>query len=345
MKRIGFLLLTLLIIILLGVGGLFGVGWYLNTAPDLSPVTSQVKVEKGENLASVAATLEENGIIRSGTLLRLISRWKGTETGIKAGTYRFKEGMTAMEVHDLLLEGDQILQRVTIPEGWTMSRIAAHLAEQRITPANGFLSAARDQDLLDRYGIPAETAEGYLFPDTYFFPKEYEPERVVGKMISTFYENLREIAPESEGFSGDRIHDIVKLASIVEREYRLEKEAPLIASVFKNRLEAGVGLDSCATVEYIITEIQGKDHPKFLTYDDLEIQSDYNTYRYRGLPPGPISNPGKIALEAAIYPADTDYWYFVLKDPESGSHYFSRDLSEHNRAKVVYLKGVKAPGN
>ena len=124
----------------------------------------------------------------------------------------------------------------------------------------------------------------------------------------------------------------------MEREYRLPKEAPLIASVFYNRLEHNIALSSCATVEYIITEVQGKKHPEYITYDDLRIKSPYNTYLNRGLPPTPICNPGAVSLEAAFNPPETDYLYFLLKDPETGEHHFSKRFAEHNNARVLYLK-------
>jgi UPF0755 protein len=130
----------------------------------------------------------------------------------------------------------------------------------------------------------------------------------------------------------------VILASIVEREYRLASEAPLIASVFRNRLRYNIGLESCATIEYILTEIEGRPHPKFITKSDIEIDSDFNTYKWAGLPPGPISNPGRVALEAAFHTPETDYYYFVLRDPATGEHHFSGDLEEHNEAKYIYLK-------
>ena len=126
----------------------------------------------------------------------------------------------------------------------------------------------------------------------------------------------------------------------MEREYRVTEEASLIASVFYNRLALNIALGSCATVEYVITEEQGKPHPEFLNYRDLEIVSDYNTYLFPGLPPGPISNPGETALRAAFFPEESDFLYFLLQNAESGRHYFSRTYTEHNEAKVVYLKGV-----
>jgi UPF0755 protein len=134
------------------------------------------------------------------------------------------------------------------------------------------------------------------------------------------------------------------MASIVEREYRRAAEAPLIASVFYNRLEYNIGLESCATLGYIITDIQNKPHPEYLTAEDKRIDSPYNTYKWAGLPPGPISSPGAVALEAAFRPADTGYYYFVLKNPQTGEHYFSEDLQEHNWAKYYYLKQVGSGG-
>ena len=136
----------------------------------------------------------------------------------------------------------------------------------------------------------------------------------------------------------EELHEKVIMASIVEREYRLIREAPIIASVFYNRLGVNMGLGSCATVEFIITEIEGKKHPEYLTYEDLEIDSPYNTYKYAGLPPGPICSPGEISLRAAFFPEDTDFWYFLLKDQDTGEHFFSKNDIEHNKAKRLYLK-------
>ena len=177
-----------------------------------------------------------------------------------------------------------------------------------------------------------------MFPDTYFFPLKYDAEAVIREMVDTFFNNLGEIFPDYKNISLKEIHEGVILASIVEREYRIKKEAPLIASVFYNRLSVDVGLESCATIQYIITEIQGKEHPERILHSHLEIDSLFNTYKSHGLPPGPISNPGKIALNAVFFPKKTDYWYFVVKNDQTGEHYFSEDLEEHNEAKFLYLK-------
>ncbi len=180
--------------------------------------------------------------------------------------------------------------------------------------------------------------EGFLFPDTYLFQRNFPAEKIVAHMVDTFFDNLREIAPGYTELSAEELYRKIIIASIVEREYRASDEAKKIASVFYNRLERGMRLQSCATVVYVLTEKQEKEHPKKLTYEDLEVESDFNTYTRGGLPPSPIANPGAVALEATFHPADTDYLYFLLQDPEDGRHTFSKTLSEHNEAYRLYIK-------
>jgi UPF0755 protein len=158
-------------------------------------------------------------------------------------------------------------------------------------------------------------------------------------MTDNFFSKIESISPSFREMSMQELNEIVILASIVEREYRLVQEAPIMAGVFNNRLRINMLLQSCATVEYIITEIQGRPHPNVLLYRDLEIQNPYNTYMYRGLPPGPISAPGVVALSAAMFPARTDYLFFRLVDPSSGRHYFSRTYDAHIRAGERILRG------
>ena len=316
-----------------------GAGFYLNQAPDVAPAPRLFTVQSGESLTRVAQRLHGAGFIRSPLLLRVVARARGTETAIQAGFFRLPAGATASEILDLLVAGSNDLVRVTIPEGWTSNKIAAYLEQRAITSAAEFHAVVSSPELMRRYGIEARTAEGYLFPDTYYFPRGYGAEAVARHMIDTFFDRLAEIRPGTMPDAAE-LHDTVILASIVEREYRVASEAPLIASVFNNRLQSNVRLESCATIVYIITEIQGNEHPERIFEADLEIESAFNTYRSRGLPPGPIANPGRTALQAALEPADTDYRYFVVKDPDTGAHHFSSVLSEHSEAKFVYLKGV-----
>ena len=328
-----------------GFLGLLVLAGYLN-----SPVAMQGAQEeeftiyRGEHLLSIAERLEQKGLIRSGDFLIWLSRWKGTEKQYRVGHYRIPKGKSTLFIHDLLVKGTQALYRVTVPEGWTLSRIARLLESKGIVPASEFLVAATQEELLNKYGIPASSAEGYLFPETYYFPKDYPAIRVVETMVETFFQRIAEILRDDTLPTGKELFNKVILASIVEREYRDPEEAPLIASVFYNRLKIRMPLGSCATVEYVLTEELGKPHPDVLTYEDLEVPSLYNTYKHSGLPPGPICNPGETALKATFYPANTDYKYFVLKDPAAGRHYFSRTLQEHMSAKVVYLKKIK-PGS
>jgi UPF0755 protein len=314
-------------------------GYYVNQAPGMAATSRTFTIQSGETLTGVAQRLHGAGFIRSPVLLRVLARGRGAETGIRAGFYRFPAGATSNQILDLLMAGSNDLVRVTIPEGWTSNRIAAYLEERDITDAVEFRTAVSSPELMRSYGIEALTAEGYLFPDTYYFPRGYGAEAVARHMVDTFFGRLVEIHPGARP-DAPELHDKVILASIVEREYRLPREAPLIASVFNNRLQSNVRLESCATIVYIITEIQGHEHPERIYEADLEIESAFNTYRSRGLPPAPIANPGLTALRAALYPADTDYRYFVVKDPDTGAHQFSSVLSEHSEAKFVYLKGV-----
>jgi UPF0755 protein len=315
--------------------------YFLNLPTDAVDAGSSIfEVHKGESVNRISHRLQENNLIHSSLLFRLISKVRQTEKDIKAGKYRIEESSSTVRIHDLLVSGRQILKKVTIPEGWTFDEIAVRLEEENIVDGEQFRKVCTSEDFLASMNIPAPSVEGYLFPDTYYFSQNVGAKSVATHLIETMMDTIETIEPEYKQMTSRELHQKVIVASIVEREYRLEEEAPIIASVFYNRLHADMGLDSCATIEYIITEIQDKPHPSYLTYEDLKIESPYNTYLYAGLPPGAICNPGKTALEAAFHPADTDYWYFVLKNPQSGRHHFSEDISEHNRARRLYLKSV-----
>jgi UPF0755 protein len=249
-----------------------------------------------------------------------------------------------VDIHTLLVSGYQEQIKVTIPEGWTLKKIAQHLEDKGVASRAAVLEAASSAQLLRSLRLPAGNLEGYLYPDTYYFPAGYPAEAVVEQMAANFFDHLKVIAPEAAELSPQKLHEKVIVASIVEREYRRAEEAPLIASVFYNRLRYNIGLESCATLEYIITDLEDRPHPGFLTAEDKRIDSPYNTYKWAGLPPGPISNPGRVALEAALRPASTRYFYFVLKNPESGAHFFSESLKQHNWAKYLYLKQVGTGG-
>jgi UPF0755 protein len=301
-----------------------------------------IDVRKGETGLSVGKRLEEAGIIRNRYFWYFLSRYD--RRPVKSGTFRLEFPASQLAVHRTLIEGRQMLERVTIPEGLTLKKTADILEDAGITPAEDFLRAAEDPATLDSYSIPSRGMEGYLFPDTYFFPKDYPADMVVRAMADNFFYHVQLLASslgtpgKGAPVKGEELFRLVTLASIIEREYRVEDEAPLMAGVFYNRLGINMALQSCATVEYIITEIQGKPHPKVIYTRDTEIRDPYNTYVYPGLPPGPICSPGAVALNAVLHPQDSDYLYFRLVDPGAGRHYFSKTLDDHIRAAVFYVK-------
>lgn len=312
---------------------------FLNSSPPAMRTKDRLfPIEKGESLTRISHDLQDGGFIRFAPLLEAVGRLKGTQSDFKAGYYRIPRASSTLAIHDFLVAGAQNLGKVTIPEGWTSSKIARHLEAEGVCSASDFLAATRSPELLAQFGVTGRSLEGYLFPDTYFVPRPFPAATFVQLMVKTFFDTVGRIAPDWHALERPNFRESLIVASIVEREYQVAEEAPLIAAVFYNRLRRNMGLESCATLEYIITEIQQKAHPEYITIEDEKLDSPYNTYKWAGLPPGPISNPGRTALEAAFQPARTDYLYFVLRDSQSGRHFFSRNLNEHNQAKYLYLK-------
>ncbi|MDR2796992.1 MAG: endolytic transglycosylase MltG [Treponema sp.] len=302
------------------------------------------EVYAGESAMAVGRRLKDAGMIRSHYFWYILSRLdKGY---IKAGTYRLELPASQMAIRSIFVTGQQFLTKVTIPEGVTLKKMAKILDAAEICDADAFLAVAEDAEMRAAYQIPGETMEGFLYPDTYFFPRDYPASLVVKAMVDTFFRRIATLPGMTgtgdlpgKALSPEELYQKVIIASIVEREYRVNEEAPLMAGVFYNRLDIGMALQSCATVEYVITEIQGRLHPEVIYTRDTEIQDPYNTYMRTGLPPGPISAPGAVALNAAFNPIRKEYLYFRLVDSTAGRHYFSRTLDDHIRAGVLYVKG------
>jgi len=299
------------------------------------------EVRSGETAHSVGMRLQSAGIIRNRYFWNILFRLDNDF--LRTGTYRIELPASQFEIRSILTSGEQLFVRVTIPEGFTVRRTARLLEEVGICSFDDFLAAAYSREILDTFNIPGNSMEGYLFPDTYLFPLAYPAHRVVTAMAENFFRRLEEIDAELSGaisaMSPEEINRRVILASIVEREHRMPEEAPIMAGVFYNRLRIGMLLQSCATVEYVITEILGRPHPNVILFRDLEIRNPFNTYMYRGLPPGPISAPGRTALKAAFKPTDTEYLFFRLIDARTGRHHFSRTFEEHNRAGALFVRG------
>jgi UPF0755 protein len=333
------ILIVVASLLMVGVFASAGYALFQNKSPEDWPEESWTfTVERGESVQRIARRLEEEGVIRSPLLLRGLSKMKATQTSFQSGTYLIPVGSSSLQVHDILVSGQEILQKVTVPEGWTVSRVADELDANQIVKKADFVGATQDPVLLATLGIRGDSAEGYLFPDTYLFPKGYPAEKVLQLMVERFFEVVADIDSDFGLMGADQLHEMVILASVIEREYVVEDEASLMASVFYNRLVLDMKLQSCATVAYALSEEMGQEHPDSLTLRDLEVESLYNTYLHEGLPPGPIANPGATALRSVFFPAETDFLFFLLKDPASGAHEFTVNYDEHLYAKNLYLK-------
>ncbi|MCR5290859.1 MAG: endolytic transglycosylase MltG [Treponema sp.] len=332
MKKI--LIFFVCICVLLFIGA-FVVTKNLGPVTDTEHVyTYDFSVPSGMSIREVGHVLKEQHMIYSEHLFYAIARY--THAVLKSGNYTIRSDMSMREIFALLGTGAPEQIHLVIPEGLTLHKIANRLETVEVCSTDAFLSSAHSLALMKKYDITADSFEGYLFPDTYYVVRNMDADDVVDRMVSNFFTHVQQI-PSLQKLSSEELKQKVILASIIEREYQRPEEAPLIASVFTNRLKQDIGLYSCATIEYILTEIQGKEHPDVITYEDLKIDNPYNTYKWRGLPPGPISNPGMVALKAAADPAQTNYYYFRLTG--DGTHSFSKDFQTHiTEGNKLYTK-------
>ena len=324
------------LLIAAGIGFLLAVFLVLGFAHHVgSPADPQGKarlfvVQDGWTLKDAAGELEKQRIISSRSLFRLWARIQGAGRSIRAGEYRIGPHMAPVQILDMLTKGAVITHGVTVPEGYTAEQIGALLEQGGWGSKDDFMALFEDRTFLEAHGLPGPTLEGYLYPDTYQFARGIPARRIAETMIQRFwhvFEPLRSRAARE----GLNLHEVVTLASIVEKETGRADERPLIASVFLNRLKRGMRLESDPTVIYGIEAFDGN-----LTRRHLRTKTPYNTYQIRGLPPGPIANPGEAALRSVLYPADTDYLFFVSRN--DGSHQFSKTLAEHNRAVHKFQK-------
>jgi UPF0755 protein len=291
----------------------------------------RVTIPPGASMRAASDSLARAGVIRSARLFRIYASIRRGDRGIKAGTYLLHRDSRWSVVLDDLRGGKGIVHVVTIPEGWAISQIAPLLASKLGRPIDSVNAATRDTALLHRLDVPTPTLEGYLFPDTYTFPDGTTARAAIDAMVRRFEQVWK---PEWTARL-DTIHlsrnDVMALAAIVEKEARLPEERPVIAAVYLNRLRNGVLLQADPTVQYAL----GK-HVARVYYKDLEVASPYNTYKHKGLPPGPIASPGRPSIEAALYPANVPYEFFVAFP--DGHHEFRNDLAGHEKAKVEARK-------
>src|SRR5690242_5436365 len=291
--------------------------------PHGAPV--RVIVPRGASFGQAADSLASTGVIGSRKLFTLYGRLTGGDRNIKPGTYLLKHGTPWTAIISALNGGHGLVNTVTIPEGWTISQIAPALAKTLKVPVDSVTAAVRDTAMLARLDIPNSTLEGYLFPDTYAFPIGTTARQAVREMVYSFERRWRPAWDSAATAMKINRNDLVTMASIVEKEARVPEERPVIAAVYYNRLRRGMLLQADPTVQYALGHHVGR-----VLYKDLAIQSPYNTYVNKGLPPGPIASPGVASLAAAANPANVQYLYFVATP--DGHHEFRMTSEQHANA-------------
>ena len=293
--------------------------------------STKVVVERGETLKQISRHLRSAGVVRSSVLFYAYLRLRPALATVQAGEYQFPAHLSMREVVERLAAGGQPLAVwVTIPEGYTARQIGHRLASFQLVDAGEFLRLVREQALV-LGGVRTTGLEGYLFPDTYLIPRETTVAAIISQMTSQF---LKRLPPHYEAIArrlGYSVPQIITIASLIEREAKVEGERRLMAGVYYNRLRRTMPLEVDATIEYALPT-----HKTELSYEDLKIDSPYNTYTHSGLPPTPIANPGRRSILAAFSPERTEYLYYVLMG--HGRHHFSTTLSEQRAAEEKYLR-------
>jgi len=322
-------LLVLFLAVLVGVLGLIGWVEVWARRPFGEAHVVAVAVVPGSSLREIAEALETRAVVSRAELLMVYALVRRRHGRLQAGHYRFRLPVSPSAALSQLEHGS-FARKLTIPEGWTGARIARRLVEEGwIADEETWLSLLRAPRSVDPPGLDLpDGAEGFCFPDTYALEPGMTPEAILGRMLGRFAQVWEGLGPDRRDRRSEALtpREIVTLASMIEREARRPDELPLMASVYLNRLKIGMKLQCCATVHFALGDAW--DRP--LTRADLELDSPYNTYRHGGLPPGPISNPGRAALEAALRPAETDDLFYVYRG--DGTHEFTRTYQEHLRA-------------
>lgn len=328
LKAIGIGLLLALTLLTLVVGGQYA---FFLLRPVTPPGQRVVIVESGASFNSIAHKLKDRGVIGNVANFKLLARWRDAGSQIQAGSYEFVRPATPGEVLTRLTSGDTLQQSFTIPEGFSLNQIAEKLEAEGCGPASSFMALAVDPEFIKSLGLEVDSLEGYLFPETYAFGPESTQERLIQSMVRQAKKRLSSDLLAQAGAVNLNQHELITLASIIQKEAGNKEEMPIISSVFHNRLKKGMRLQADPTVTYGLTEFSGK-----ITKKHLLTETPYNTYRIAGLPAGPIACPGEDALRAAANPADTDYLYFAAKGDLT--HEFSRTLEEHNAAVRKYIR-------
>jgi UPF0755 protein len=319
--------------VVLGVAAYQAIRWAEGPAvpTEALPPSKVVIIPDGSTFQQVADLLEREHLIKNAFAFVLFGKSQSADRKVHAGEYELNPGMTPADILAKLLNGQVLLHPLTIPEGLTIAQVADVAAQQGLTDREEFIRLARDQAFIASLGIKAETLEGYLYPDTYMFPRPIKGRELLAAMV----EQLKQVLdPDLLARMQElkmTMHQVLTLASVIEKETGAGSERPEISAVFHNRLKKHIPLQSDPTVIYGLPTFDGNLRKK-----DLSSPSPYNTYRVQGLPPGPIANPGIQAIRATLYPSDSRSLYFVSRN--DGTHQFSATLIEHNKAVEKYQK-------
>lgn len=324
-------------LVVMGAGLCAVVAWFLLSVTTTTVdqpgqgVVKTIEIPDGATLRQVAVLLQRERLLRNQWGLLLLGKLTSSERRIVAGEYALRSDMTPKDLLAELRNGHVVLHQVTIPEGYTAAQIADLFDQKAIVDGKEFLQLIHDRAFIQTLNLETNSLEGYLFPSTYRLPRHAKSKDVIAVMVGSLRQVL---TPELQARAKDvgmSLHDVLTLASVIEKESGVETERGLVSAVFHNRLRRNIPLQSDPTVIYGIRNFNGN-----LTKQDLAASSPYNTYRMTGLPPGPIANPGAGSIRAALYPVPTTYLYFVSRN--DGTHQFSSTLAEHNRAVEQYQR-------
>lgn len=321
------LLKLLLVAGLLAAGAAFGLRSLDTAYQGFTEPEIFVDIPQGTGVAAIGHRLVEAGVVKSDWAFRLAVWRRGAARTLKAGEYRFTGPARATDIVDKLVAGAVFLRPVTFREGLTIADMAAHFEASGLGPRASFIAAAERASLVSDVDTTADDLEGYLFPETYTLPRDASADALVEQMTKRFLDVYDARLREAARARGLTTREVITLASLIEKETSRPEERPLVSAVYHNRRRIGMGMQADPTVIYALQRAglwRGN-----LTRDNLQFDSPYNTYRYRGLPPGPIAAPGRASIEAAVAPADVPYLYFVSRN--DGSHVFASSLDEHNR--------------
>ncbi len=298
-----------------------------------------VTIPEGSGTGKIAGILVENNLIADATAFKLQSRFKGNDGKYKVGSYVLSPSMTMEEMMNIIIEGKQQTKRFTIPEGYDIKRTAQKLSSEGFIDIDAFLeqiqSGTFEYPFLKDAPLGPDRLEGYLYPETYDVYESATEADIINRMLQQFDKLFTQEYYDRANELGMNINQVLTMASLIERETRVKDEKAIVASVIKNRIDQGMKLQIDATVQYALGEQKER-----LLYEDLEIDSPYNTYKIIGLPPGPICSPSIDSIYAALYPADTDYLYYVLNPSLNGTHSFTSDYNQFLRDKQNYINNA-----